>query len=181
MSHDREIIDYLKKLGFPILYIIKNHTDEICKEAIQQKFYGSHQIKYIKNKKYDLCLEAVRQDGIALQYIKENQQTEELCLEAVKQNGLALQYVGNELKSFRICLAAVKQNGLAIQYVKDEIYDIELFRTEYGIHLNEECIICLEKNNLMWCKLKCNHLFHINCLNKWIKENKSCPNCRVSL
>jgi hypothetical protein len=48
MSHDREIIDYLKKLGFPILYIIKDHTDEICKEAIQQKFYGSHQIKYIK-------------------------------------------------------------------------------------------------------------------------------------
>ena len=37
------------------------------------------------------CLEAVKQDGHALRYVKE--QTNEICLEAVKQNGRALQYV----------------------------------------------------------------------------------------
>ena len=37
------------------------------------------------------CLAAVKQDGIALQYVKE--QTEAICTEAVKQNGYALQYV----------------------------------------------------------------------------------------
>ena len=37
------------------------------------------------------CLAAVRQDGYALKYVKE--QTEEICLEAIKQNGYALRYV----------------------------------------------------------------------------------------
>lgn len=37
------------------------------------------------------CLEAVKQDGLALEYVKE--QTPEICLESVKQNGLALEYV----------------------------------------------------------------------------------------
>ena len=38
---------------------------------------------------HDECLEAVKQDGWALQYVKE--QTEDICLEAVKQNGCTLQ------------------------------------------------------------------------------------------
>ena len=41
------------------------------------------------NPKY--CLEAVKQNGYALGYVKE--QTHEICLEAVKQNGKALEYV----------------------------------------------------------------------------------------
>ena len=36
-------------------------------------------------------LEAVKQNGFALQYVKE--QTPEICLEAVKEDGYALQYV----------------------------------------------------------------------------------------
>ena len=41
------------------------------------------------------------------------------------------------------------------------------------------CPICLEKN-INW-KLPCNHSFHFECINKWHKINKSCPNCRTSL
>ena len=41
------------------------------------------------------ALEAVKQDGYALRYVKE--QTVEICLEAVKQNGYALQYVNEKL------------------------------------------------------------------------------------
>ena len=37
------------------------------------------------------CLEAVKRNGYALQYVKE--QTEAICLEAVKEDGYALQYV----------------------------------------------------------------------------------------
>jgi len=37
------------------------------------------------------CLEAVKQNGWALRYVKE--QTPEICLEAVKQNVYALRYV----------------------------------------------------------------------------------------
>ena len=39
----------------------------------------------------ELALEAVKQDGYALRYVKD--QTEAVALEAVKQNGYALQFV----------------------------------------------------------------------------------------
>lgn len=39
------------------------------------------------------------------------------CLEAVKENGDALQYVRDQNKE--ICLEAVKQDGYALRYVKD--------------------------------------------------------------
>ena len=41
------------------------------------------------------ALEAVKQNGYALQYVKE--QTEEICFEAVKQDGYALQYVNENI------------------------------------------------------------------------------------
>ena len=44
--------------------------------------------KYFTEKE---SLEAVKNDGYALRYVKE--QTENICLEAVKQNWYALQYV----------------------------------------------------------------------------------------
>ena len=61
------------------------------------------------------CLEAVKQDGHALRYVKE--QTPEICLDAIKQNWGALQYVKEQTPE--ICLEAVKQNELALRYVKD--------------------------------------------------------------
>ena len=45
------------------------------------------------NEKY--CLRAVKEDGDALRYVKE--QTPELCLEAVKDNGDALRYVNKKV------------------------------------------------------------------------------------
>ena len=42
-------------------------------------------------------LEAVKQDGDSLQYVKE--QTSEICLEAVKQDGYSLQYVKKSIFS----------------------------------------------------------------------------------
>ena len=44
-----------------------------------------------KNLKGNEALEAVKQNGNALRYVKE--QTEQICLEAVKQDGNALRYV----------------------------------------------------------------------------------------
>lgn len=40
------------------------------------------------------------------------------------------------------------------------------------------CSICLEtcEKNKRACKLKCNHVFHRECIKKW--DGGSCPNCR---
>jgi len=198
---DRDLIDYLKRLGYPLLFIIKNQNPEICKEAIKQKHYTLHAIKHIKNKNYNLYLEAVKQNGMALQFvdIQDNTLYQYLCLEAVKQNGLALQFIKKQ--TYEICLEAVKQNGLALQFVANNIinqntdsiiasaYNNKYFIIETDSNdsatcatTNEQCLICLSIDYSIWCKIiKCNHKFHTNCLIKWIKEKKNCPCCRVNL
>jgi hypothetical protein len=57
-------------------------------------------------------LAAVNQDGLSLQYVKE--QTHELCLAAVKQNGLALHFVKEQ--THEICLASVKNSGYVLLF-----------------------------------------------------------------
>ena len=66
----------------------------------------------------DKDLEAVKQDGYALQYVKE--QTQEICIEAVKQDGYALQYVKEQTQE--ICIEAVKQDGYALEFVDKSIF-----------------------------------------------------------
>ena len=48
----------------------------------------------------------------------------------------------------------------------------------------EECTICLENINIEYGnikKLKCKHIYHINCINEWFKNKKNtCPNCRLT-
>lgn len=71
----------------------------------------------VNHQTLELCMIAVKQDGIAISFVKE--QTPELCMEAVKQNEHALQYVKNQ--TIDLCLQAVKQNSDSLQYVNEEI------------------------------------------------------------
>ena len=50
----------------------------------------------------------------------------------------------------------------------------------------DDCCICMEKtSNENWTKINCGHMFHKNCLLKWInsrRENsKTCPICRNTI
>jgi hypothetical protein len=47
----------------------------------------------------------------------------------------------------------------------------------------EECTICLEefKNKQILRKLKCGHMFHIKCIDKWLKIHKNCPNDKIEV
>lgn len=45
---------------------------------------------------------------------------------------------------------------------------------------NDNCPICLENIQITYI-LKCSHIFHTNCLEKWTKDNNSCPLCRKEL
>ena len=29
--------------------------------------------------------------------------------------------------------------------------------------------------------LKCNHIFHNQCITKWLNNNNTCPNCRMEV
>ena len=45
------------------------------------------------------------------------------------------------------------------------------------------CAICLESKH--WYqeirKLKCNHKFHLRCIQNWSSINKTCPICRIQI
>jgi hypothetical protein len=43
------------------------------------------------------------------------------------------------------------------------------------------CVICLNKINVIRYLTPCNHTFHKKCIIPWIKEHNSCPICRESI
>lgn len=58
------------------------------------------------------------------------------------------------------------------------IYDSQIHDIE-----NNECSICADKykNNDEIAILKCDHLFHKNCLEEWSIRNPICPLCRCDI
>ncbi|XP_046909729.2 uncharacterized protein LOC124491152 isoform X1 [Dermatophagoides farinae] len=48
---------------------------------------------------------------------------------------------------------------------------------------SEVCSICLDHFciNITVRRLPCLHVFHIKCIDKWLKQNKKCPICRISI
>lgn len=53
---------------------------------------------------------------------------------------------------------------------------------EYSIDNNIFCSICLTRmlytKKINLCITTCWHIFHLNCMNKWITEHNTCPICR---
>ena len=62
--------------------------------------------------------------------------SKEEYLQAVKQNGLALQYVKEQDKE--ICLQAVKEDGYALRYVKEYYKEILELDSPYKEEYKEE-------------------------------------------
>ncbi len=44
-----------------------------------------------------------------------------------------------------------------------------------------ECAICREEYSARCHKTKCDHIFHTECLNKWLKAGENCPLCRADI
>ncbi|XP_009619518.1 RING-H2 finger protein ATL78-like [Nicotiana tomentosiformis] len=50
--------------------------------------------------------------------------------------------------------------------------------------LDSECVICLSEFGVgekIKVLPKCNHGFHVNCIDKWLNSHSSCPTCRNCL
>ena len=45
---------------------------------------------------------------------------------------------------------------------------------------NENCSICLNRieEGQKLAKIECMHLYHLTCLNKWVKQKAQCPLCQ---
>lgn len=80
----------------------------------------------MKDQTPEICLEAVRTNGYAIQYVKER--TPEICLAAVKQNGLVLQLIPEQAQTLPIALAALKQNPDSWIYLADKFRTSKVYK-----------------------------------------------------
>ena len=76
----------------------------------------------ISEERRDKNLELVCKSGSALQQINIKDRTIAICLAAVSNDGLALEFVENQ--TYQICMAAVRQNGMALRFVKNKTKEI---------------------------------------------------------
>ncbi|PBG25670.1 hypothetical protein BGU81_12720 [Clostridioides difficile] len=123
-------LDCIKRWPWDLRFV-KTQTYEMCIEALKRdglllKEVRWDELSLSEKQIFNLYIIAVRQNGFALMYVKN--QTEELCREAVMQNGLALEYVDKQTQE--ICLETVKENGLALRYVKKQTPEICLEAVE---------------------------------------------------
>jgi hypothetical protein len=44
--------------------------------------------------------------------------------------------------------------------------------------VNGDCTICMEEGKVI--TTLCNHHFHENCLEQWLRKSRTCPMCRKS-
>ena len=71
----------------------------------------------------------------------------------------------------------------------ETIYDntkilIKQYENNENNENNENCTICLEQinnNDIIREINKCKHYFHINCADRWFKDNIKCPYCRQDI
>lgn len=66
-----------------------------------------------------------------------------------------------------------------ISYLK-KVFFLKSRNEKPLLDVNTECTICLTKIERPF-KTKCNHVFHKECLDDWLKIKSNCPNCRKSL
>ncbi len=45
----------------------------------------------------------------------------------------------------------------------------------------KKCPICHEEDNVVRHTLKCNHTFHLHCIDRWLLKNRTCPICRFNV
>ena len=76
---------------------------------------------------------------------------------------------------------------IVANYLNECEEDKDDIAKEYSLHLNADCIICLEKGNVH-NRLPCGHFVHDMCIWKWIQSKSDisyakpdCPVCRKEL
>ncbi|MGO0861700.1 DUF4116 domain-containing protein, partial [Clostridioides difficile] len=112
-------LEAVRSNGLALGYV-KNQTEEVCLEAVRSNGWALQDVRWdelnlSKEKEELVSIEAVKQTGHALQYVKE--QTEAICLEAINQDVKSFFYVKNQTE--KICINSLKQTGSIFRYIKD--------------------------------------------------------------
>ncbi|XP_057541433.1 RING-H2 finger protein ATL73-like [Amaranthus tricolor] len=81
----------------------------------------------------------------------------------------------------------VVRNGVdkrALNSIPKVKYSEKMKKEIEGFIISTECVICLyefKEGERVRILPKCNHSFHVKCIDLWLKSHSSCPTCRQSL
>jgi hypothetical protein len=67
---------------------------------------------------------------------------------------------------------------------EDEDVNLEYFGLNIQHAVREDvCSVCISTINVGdECIITdCNHMFHLDCINPWLNNHHTCPNCRANL
>lgn len=66
---------------------------------------------------------------------------------------------------------------------KDDSITIDIEESEYEEDTSTDCTVCFVEINKgeKVVKLDCEHIFHRNCIDEWVKYKQECPNCRKEI
>ena len=83
----------------------------------------------------------------------------------------------NCIERIQLCIGNFKNNSNV-----DDSESIIIYKNKQNDNF-KECIICLEdmKYNEKLILVKCSHIYHKECLEKWIKKNNVCPLCDIKI
>ncbi|CAE7628535.1 unnamed protein product, partial [Symbiodinium pilosum] len=117
VPNDEEIVNLamandLMSFGFagPVMRKNRDLAKKVCETDVNMVRYVHGELL----KDATFMLPIVEMDGLKLQFVKKA--TPELIMTAVKQNGLALEFVSSVLRSQPVVMAAVAQNGHALRF-----------------------------------------------------------------
>ncbi|OIW17827.1 hypothetical protein TanjilG_02455 [Lupinus angustifolius] len=80
---------------------------------------------------------------------------------------------------------SLKLANIGIKKKTLKTFPIVTYSAEMNLpSLDTECVICLsefDNDDKVRLLPKCNHAFHVTCIDKWLSSHSSCPKCRQCL
>jgi hypothetical protein len=132
-----------------------NDYEELCMEIVDK---NGMDIRYCESRSYDVCIAAVNQNGLALQFIRDKpkfientdwkyfEDFDAESAEKIKRQNKYEKYLLDKYcvgQIYEICYVAILQNWKAIQYVNEENLSDEL--CIHALMQNEEALKYIKK------------------------------------
>ena len=111
-------------------------------------------------------------------HIKENEKFEEQLAIAAVNEQIMKEICGGDNNDI-IGMNKIFEGEDKNKSIKKKIEKIAQIYYRYNQYENPECTICFDlfKENELLKQLKCNHIFHKECLSQWLLNNANCPIC----
>lgn len=93
-----------------------------------------------------------------------------------------LRLLGEFIEEQQLAQSRAQRSGLTEEQI-NSLPIVKYLIPLNGVHEEETCSICIDefKQEQDLRKLPCNHKFHLNCVDEWLKISNTCPNCKTEV